>query len=67
MTTISKGAKLVTFINVFTFPPGNQQRLVELLMKVTETSVRLAPGLLSSSLHRSIDAPRSPCMRSGGP
>jgi hypothetical protein len=42
MTTISKGAKLVTFINVFTVPPGNQQRLVELLMKVTETSVRLA-------------------------
>jgi quinol monooxygenase YgiN len=55
MTTISKGAKLVTFINVFTVPPGNQQRLVELLMKVTETSVRLAPGFVSSSLHRSID------------
>jgi hypothetical protein len=24
MTTISKGAKLVTFINVFTVPPGNR-------------------------------------------
>jgi hypothetical protein len=42
MTTISKGAKLVTFINVFTVEPANQQRLVELLARVTETSVRHA-------------------------
>jgi hypothetical protein len=28
MTTISKDAKLVTFINVFTVEPANQQRLV---------------------------------------
>jgi hypothetical protein len=35
MTTISKDAKLVTFINVFTVEPANQQRLVELLARVT--------------------------------
>jgi hypothetical protein len=42
MTTISKDAKLATFINVFTVEPANQQRLVELLARVTDTSVRHA-------------------------
>jgi quinol monooxygenase YgiN len=55
MTTISKEAKLVTFINVFTVEPANQQRLVDLLTHVTETSVRHATGFVSSSLHRSFD------------
>jgi quinol monooxygenase YgiN len=58
MTTISKDARLVTFINVFTLEPANQanqQRLVELLTRVTETSVRHAPGFVSSALHRSLD------------
>ncbi len=55
MTTISKKANLVTFINVFTVEPANQQRLVELLARVTEMSVRHAPGFISSALHRSLD------------
>jgi quinol monooxygenase YgiN len=55
MTTISKDAKLVTFINVFTVDPANQLRLVDLLTKVTERSVRHARGFISSSLHRSLD------------
>jgi quinol monooxygenase YgiN len=55
MITISKNAKLVTFINVFTVEPANQKRLVELLMRVTETSVRHAPGFVSSALHRTLD------------
>ena len=55
MTVISKDLKLVTFINVFTVDPGNQQRLVDLLAKVTESSVRHARGFVSSSLHRSLD------------
>jgi quinol monooxygenase YgiN len=55
MTVISKDLKLVTFINVFTVEPENQQRLVDLLVKVTETSVRHARGFVSSSLHRSRD------------
>ncbi len=42
MTTISKDAELVTFINVFTVEPANQKRLVELLMRVTGASVRHA-------------------------
>jgi quinol monooxygenase YgiN len=55
MTVIARHPKLVTFINVFTVDPENQQRLVDLLTRVTETSVRHAPGFVSSSLHRSLD------------
>jgi quinol monooxygenase YgiN len=55
MTTISLSHKLVTLINVFTVEPHNQQRLLELLIRATETSVRHAPGFVSSSLHRGLD------------
>jgi quinol monooxygenase YgiN len=55
MTTISKDALLVTFINVFTVDPSNQRQLMELLARATETSVRHAPGFISASLHRSLD------------
>jgi quinol monooxygenase YgiN len=55
MTTITKDARLVTFINVFTVEPRNQAKLVALLARVTETSVRHAPGFVSSALHRSLD------------
>ena len=55
MTVIAKDTKLVTFINIFTVDPANQQRLVDLLAKVTEISVRHARGFVSSSLHRSLD------------
>ena len=55
MTTISKDLKLITFINVFKVEPHHQRRLVELLEKVTDTSVRHARGFVSSALHRSFD------------
>jgi hypothetical protein len=55
MTTISKNVNLLTFINVFTVDPANQSRLIELLIKVTDSYVRHAPGFISSSLHRSLD------------
>ena len=55
MTTISKDADLITLINVFTVDPSNQSRLVELLIKVTDTFVRYARGFISSSLPRSRD------------
>jgi quinol monooxygenase YgiN len=55
MTTISKDAGLITFINVFTVAPANQSRLVDLLIKVTDGYVRQAPGFISASLHRSLD------------
>jgi quinol monooxygenase YgiN len=55
MTTISRSRKLVTLINVFTVEPANQQRLLDLLTRATETSVRYAPGFISASLHRGLD------------
>jgi quinol monooxygenase YgiN len=58
MTTISPKRKLVTLINVFTVDPANQRQLIELLARATETSVRHAPGFISSSLHRGLDGTR---------
>ena len=55
MTTICPGRKLVTLINVFTVEPANQERLLDLLARATETSVRHAPGFISASLHRGLD------------
>jgi quinol monooxygenase YgiN len=55
MTTVSPSRKLVTLINVFTVEPANQQALIELLARATETSVRHAPGFISASLHRGLD------------
>ena len=55
MTTISKEAKFLTLINIFTVEPVDQQKLVDLLTLATESSVRKVPGFISSSLHRSID------------
>ena len=55
MIQISMQHSVVTLINVFTVDPTNQQRLVELLTRATEVSVRHAPGFVSASLHRSLD------------
>jgi quinol monooxygenase YgiN len=55
MTTASPQKEPVTLINVFTVDPLNQERLIELLIRATETSVRHAPGFISANLHRSID------------
>ena len=55
MPTISKGAELLTLINVFTVEPVNQQELVDLLVEATRTSVRQVQGFVSASLHRSLD------------
>jgi len=58
MTTIAENSGCVTAINVFTVEPSNQQRLVELLAGMTETSVRNLPGFVSAALHRSVDGRR---------
>jgi quinol monooxygenase YgiN len=55
MTTISPSRMLVTLINVFTVEPANQRKLLELVARATENSVRHAPGFVSASLHRSLD------------
>jgi antibiotic biosynthesis monooxygenase len=53
--TISKDAKVVTIINVFTVLPENQGRLVDLLARATQTAVIQAPGFVSATLHRGLD------------
>src|SRR5579871_5868073 len=55
MTMIAEDANHVTLINVFTVEPSNQQKLVDILARVTETSVRDVPGFISAALHRSVD------------
>src|SRR5271156_4723768 len=55
MNDLSLQSKPVTLINVFTVDPLNQERLIDLLTRATETSVRHAPGFISANLHRSID------------
>ena len=55
MPVISKSQKFVTLINVFTVEPANQQKLLELLARATDVSVRHAPGFISASLHRGLD------------
>jgi quinol monooxygenase YgiN len=58
MTTISKDAKLLTLINIFTVEPAHQRELVALLIEATQFSVGHAPGFVSASLHRSLDGTR---------
>ncbi len=55
MTTIAENTDLVTLINVFTVEPSNQQQLLDLLARATDTSVRDMPGFISAALHRSVD------------
>jgi quinol monooxygenase YgiN len=55
MPTISKDNKCVTLINTFTVEPSNQQKLLDLLIEATETSVRHKKGFISASFHRSLD------------
>jgi len=58
MTTILKDFKCATLINVFTVAPENQQKLVDLLIDATETSMSTIPGFLSANIHRSSDGTR---------
>jgi hypothetical protein len=51
-------ANIVTLINVFTVHPANQQKLVDLLVEATRTTIRLMPGFVSSSIHKSADGTR---------
>ena len=55
MLTITKGDRPMTVINVFTVAPQEQSRLVELLTRATESSVRYVPGFVGAALHRSLD------------
>ena len=55
MPSISKGNRPMTVINVFTVAPDRHMRLVDLLTRATESSVRHVPGFVAAALHRSLD------------
>lgn len=55
MTTISSNNNALTLINVFTVQSENQQRLIDLLVHATETTMKKQPGYISANIHRSLD------------
>ena len=52
MSTIAKGRDVMTLVNVFTVKPGDQNRLVQLLVDATEQTMKGLPGFVSASIHR---------------
>ena len=55
MSAVSPRSDGLTVINVFTVSPENQGRLIELLSRATESTVRHVPGFISAKLHQSLD------------
>lgn len=57
MPVIKAGSGIITQINVFTVPLGEQQPLIDYL-SLAARSAREVDGWLSASLHRSLDGTR---------
>ena len=55
MTTIEKGRKVTTLVNVFTVSPDKQGELVELLIRATNDTMRHLQGFVSANIHGSLD------------
>jgi quinol monooxygenase YgiN len=55
MSAVSPSSVGLTVINVFTVSPENQARLIDLLTRATESTVRHVPGFISATLHQSLD------------
>lgn len=55
LTKIVKSANVITLINIFTVEPDNQQRLVELLVKITEDVMCKLSGFISANIHKSLN------------
>jgi len=58
MVTIETDGTLVTFVNVFTCWPENQDHLIQILEEETRSFAQHVPGFLSASIHRSLDGRR---------
>ena len=59
MTRIAPSDRVVTLVNVFRLrDPADQQRLLDLLVEATESTMRYQPGYVSANLHRSLDGTR---------
>ena len=55
MSTIEKGNRVLTLINVFTVEPEKQEALIALLIEATEQTMKHMPGFVSANIHRSLD------------
>src|SRR5882672_1451732 len=55
MFAASPTRAVLTVINVFTVAPEKKARLIELLTRATESTVRHVPGFVSATLHQSLD------------
>jgi quinol monooxygenase YgiN len=55
---IRAGDQVVVLVNVFSCPPTNQQRLVEVWQRGTAELMRDLPGCISANIHRSLDGTR---------
>ena len=58
MTSIVQGSDIVTFINVFTVAPMDQQRVVDYLATMAASVMNKQPGFISSNIHKSLDGTR---------
>jgi len=58
MTSINTRNDVVTLINVFTVEPARQQKLVDLLTRATDETIRHMPGFVSATIHKSLDGVR---------
>jgi heme-degrading monooxygenase HmoA len=55
MATIDAQQDLMTLVNVFTVTPDKQQKLVDLLVRATQDTMRRVPGFVSASIHKGAD------------
>ena len=52
MPSISKENKVIALINVFTVEPANQQKVVDMLVRATETTMKNFTGLFQQRFTR---------------
>jgi hypothetical protein len=55
MSTIEKGSRVLTLINVFTIEPQKRQKLITLLIEATEQTMKHVPGFVPANIHRSLN------------
>jgi hypothetical protein len=58
MTTIKKGARPLTLVNVFHVTPQNQQALIDVLVRASDETMKHIDGFISANIHKSDDGKR---------
>src|SRR5665213_1661333 len=55
MATISTENTVINMIEVIPIKPENQQKLLDILIDLTENIIKHMPGFVSASFHKSLD------------